>query len=95
MPRAFVIRPFNVKRDSAGNTFDFELVHARLIEPALQACSLAGSTTGEIVEPGNVREDMFALLIEADLVVCDITIQTQTSSTSLGSATHCGRSGRC
>jgi hypothetical protein len=84
MPRAFVIRPFNVKRDSAGNSFDFELVHERLIEPALKACSLAGSTTGEIVEPGNVREDMFALLVEADLVVCDITVHNANVFYELG-----------
>ncbi len=84
MPRAFVIRPFNVKRDSAGNTFDFERLHDDLIEPALKACSLGGATTGEIVEPGNIREDMFALLIEADVVICDITIHNANVFYELG-----------
>jgi hypothetical protein len=84
MPRAFVIRPFNVKRDSAGNTFDFERLHKNLIEPALKACSLDGATTGEIVEPGNIREDMFALLIEADVVICDITIHNANVFYELG-----------
>src|SRR5215210_6225534 len=75
MARAFVIRPFGVKTDSAGNSIDFERVHTQLIAPALQACKVAGSTTGEIVEPGNIREDMFALIIEADIVFYELGIR--------------------
>jgi len=30
MPRAFVIRPFNVKKDSAGNSIDFEKVRTTM-----------------------------------------------------------------
>jgi hypothetical protein len=71
--RAFVIRPFGIKKDAAGGTVDFDHVHAELVEPALKYVGLAGSTTGEIIEAGNIREDMFALIIEADLIVCDIT----------------------
>ena len=74
MGRAFVIRPFGTKKDSAGAEIDFDRVHAELIGPAVKAAGLSGSTTGEIVEAGNIREDMFALLVESDLVVCDITI---------------------
>ena len=84
MPRAFVIRPFNVKSDWAGNSIDFEHVHDRLIEPALTACALQGATTGEIVEPGNIREDLFSLLIEADVVVCDVTIHNANVFYELG-----------
>ena len=71
--RAFVIRPFGIKKDSAGGTVDFDHVHAELIGPALKCAGLVGSTTGEIIEAGNIREDMFSLIIEADLIVCDIT----------------------
>lgn len=71
--RAFVIRPFGIKKDSAGGMVDFDHVHAELIGPALKAAGLVGSTTGEIIEAGNIREDMFSLIIEADLIVCDIT----------------------
>jgi hypothetical protein len=74
MARAFVIRPFGVKKDTAGKEIDFERVHRELIGPALQATGFSGDTTGEIVEPGNIREDMFSLILEADLVICDITI---------------------
>jgi hypothetical protein len=74
MARAFVIRPFDKKKDSAGKEFDFEAIHATVIGPALKDAGLAGSTTGEIIDAGNIREDMFSLILEADLVVCDITI---------------------
>jgi hypothetical protein len=71
--RAFVIRPFGIKTDSAGGKVNFDYVHAELIGPALKRAGLSGSTTGEIIEAGNIREDMFSLIIEADLIICDIT----------------------
>lgn len=37
MVRAFVIRPFHIKKDSAGNAIDFDRVHEQLIQPALVA----------------------------------------------------------
>src|SRR5262245_16458542 len=74
MPRAFVIRPFGIKEDSSGRKIDFDRVHRELIKPSLEANSLDGDTTGEIVEAGNIREDMFALILEADVVVCNITV---------------------
>src|SRR5262245_30156580 len=74
MARAFVIRPFGKKKDSAGKEFDFEAIHARVIGPALTANGFDGSTTGEIIDAGNIREDMFSLILEADLVVCDMTV---------------------
>jgi hypothetical protein len=71
--RAFIIRPFGIKKDSAGGTIDFDYVHAELIGPALESAGLVGGTTGEIIDAGNIREDMFSLIIEADLIVCDVT----------------------
>jgi len=84
MQRAFVIRGFNTKKDAAGRAIDFERVHAELIAPALQRCGLAGSTTGEVVDAGNIRADMFALILEADLVVCDITVHNANVFYELG-----------
>ena len=69
MARAFVIRPFGKKKDSSGREIDFEQVHLQLIQPALEIAELGGGTTGEIVDAGNIREDMFELILEADLVV--------------------------
>src|SRR6476660_8288473 len=84
MLRAFVIRPFGPKKDSAGREIDFDHVHATLIGPALGAAGLGGGTTGEIIEAGNIREDMFKLIIEADLVVCDITVHNANVFYELG-----------
>ncbi len=84
MARAFVIRPFRKKKDGSGKELDFERVHDELIGPALKAANLSGTTTGEIVEAGNIREDMFSLILEADLVVCDITIHNANVFYELG-----------
>ena len=84
MARAFVIRPFGTKQDTAGKAIDFDRVHCELIGPALQATAFSGTTTGEIVEPGNIREDMFSLILEADLVICDITIHNANAFYELG-----------
>jgi tetratricopeptide (TPR) repeat protein len=74
MQRVFIIRPFGKKKDRAEREIDFEHVSAVLIEPALKAVGLGGGTTGEIIEAGNIREDMFGLIPKADIVVCDITV---------------------
>lgn len=84
MARAFVIRPFGKKKDSAGKEIDFDRVHEQLIAPALKSAGLGGGTTGEIVEPGNIREDMFSLILEADIVVCDITVHNANVFYELG-----------
>jgi len=84
MQRAFVIRPFGKKTDASGISIDFEQVHERLIAPALKDAGLGGGTTGEIIDAGNVREDMFSLIIEADLVVCDITVHNANVFYELG-----------
>jgi tetratricopeptide (TPR) repeat protein len=74
MQRAFVIRPFGKKTDRAGREIDFEKISAELIERALSGAGLGGGTTGEIIEAGNIREDIFGLIPKADIVLCDITI---------------------
>jgi len=84
MTRAFVIRPFGTKIDSVGKEINFERVHQVLIDPALKEAQFEGGTTGEIVESGNIRVDMFALILEADLVVCDITVQNANVFYELG-----------
>src|SRR5216683_4314518 len=84
MQRAFIIRPFGAKKDSSGTEIDFERVHRDLIGPALKNAELGGGTTGQIVEAGNIREDMFALIIEADLVVADVTIHNANVFYELG-----------
>ena len=84
MQRAFIIRPFGKKKDRAGREIDFEHINAVLIDPALKAAGLGGGTTGEIVEAGNIREAMFGLIVEADIVICDMTIHNANVFYELG-----------
>jgi hypothetical protein len=84
MTRAFVIRPFDVKKNSRGVEVNFQAVHDLLIAPALRKAGILGDTVGEIIEAGNIRKDMFALIAEADLVVCDVTVHNANVFYELG-----------
>ena len=77
--RAFIVRPFGVK-----NNIDFNEVEERLIGPALDRLGVTGRTTGEIVGQGNIRTDMFELLLTADLVVADLSIHNANVFYELG-----------
>jgi tetratricopeptide (TPR) repeat protein len=79
MTRAFIVRPFGLKEG-----VDFDAVEAALIQPALRKAGIQGSTTAEIVEQGNIREDMFRLLVTADLVVADLSIHNANVFYELG-----------
>ena len=77
--RAFVIRGFGQK-----SGVDFDRVHQELIKPALEEVGAGGGTTGEIVEAGNIREDMFREIVMADIVVADISVQNANVFYELG-----------
>lgn len=79
--RAFIIRPFGEKYG-----VDFEKVHEQLIRPALSAqhIDIAGDTTTEIVEAGNIRADMFELILAAELVIADISVHNANVFYELG-----------
>ncbi len=77
--RAFVVRPFGLK-----NSIDFDRVDAELIQPALQKLGIDGGTTGLVIEAGNIREDMFRLLLVSDLVIADISIDNANVYYELG-----------
>lgn len=82
--RAFIIRPFGVKEG-----IDFERVDKDLIQAALNGLekhgiSIQGATTGEISRQGNIREDMFRLIVVADLVIADVSIHNANAFYELG-----------
>ena len=72
--RAFIVRPFGTKNDKQGRPIDFDRVERELIAPALTALDIEGRTTGEIAAAGNIREDMFRMLIASDVAIADISI---------------------
>jgi hypothetical protein len=92
--QVFIVRPFGIKPvikkagSSAENQevvlFDFDRVEKELIIPAMEALQLEGGTTGKIFESGEIREDMFSLLLLADVVVADISIHNANVFYELG-----------
>ncbi|MFZ0727603.1 MAG: tetratricopeptide repeat-containing protein [Desulfobacterales bacterium] len=76
---AFIVRPFGVK-----NGIDFDRVERDLIRPALGAPNISGGTTGEFIQQGNIRTDMFEQLLTADLVVADISVHNANVFYELG-----------
>jgi hypothetical protein len=77
--RAFIVRPFHTQEG-----IDFDRVEKDLIAPALSACGIEGRTTGEITRQGNIREDMFRLLVVSDVVIADISIHNANVFYELG-----------
>lgn len=82
--RAFIIRPFGVKSDHNGSPIDFELVQRDLVDPVLNELGFEGRTTLDIAKAGNIREDMFRLLVTADLAIADISIHNANVFYELG-----------
>ena len=82
--RAFIVRPFGTKNDKQGQPIDFDAVEKALIGPALAWHGIEGRTTGEIAAAGNIREDMFRMLIASDVVIADISIHNANVFYELG-----------
>ena len=97
---AFIIRPFGIKdillpgkEERIGEEkvhisklmkVNFDDIHKKLIAPALDRLHIAANTTEAVVEAGNIREDMFHLLMTADLVIADMTIHNPNVFYELG-----------
>lgn len=75
----FIIRPFGTK-----NGIDFDRVERELIRPAIEQARFSGGTTGEFLEQGNIRTDMFEQLLIADHVIADISIHNANAFYELG-----------
>lgn len=75
----FVVRPFRPTPD-----IDFRAVHERLIAPALAQTGYLGGTTEDIAESGIIPESMFLELVQADLVVADVSVHNANVFYELG-----------
>jgi hypothetical protein len=88
MTSVFIVRPFGKKRvvvtEKQAVEVDFDAIHQALIEPALAGNGLTGETTEVIAEAGNIRVDMFQMLITYDLVIADISIDNANVFYELG-----------
>ncbi len=88
MTSVFIVRPFGKKRvavtEKQSVEVDFDAIHKALIQPALSGNNLEGETTEVIAEAGNIRVDMFQMLITYDLVIADISIDNANVFYELG-----------
>jgi len=85
MPRAFIVRPFGEKKFGKDQVpVNFDEVEKALIDPALKHLNIDGRTTAEILESGNIRDDMFQLLVASDLVIADLTVHNANVFYELG-----------
>ena len=79
MLNVFIVRPFGNK-----SGIDFDKIEKELIRPAMEQAGLTGGTTGEFLQQGNIRTDMFEQLLIADLVIADISIHNANVFYELG-----------
>lgn len=79
MLNVFIVRPFGIK-----GGIDFDKVEKELIRPAMAQARLTGGTTGEFLQQGNIRTDMFEQLLIADLVIADISVHNANVFYELG-----------
>ena len=93
MTKVFIIRPFGKKRVTVPNPqgndalvvdVDFNQIDKDLIQAALIKNNLKGDTTELIASAGNIRVDMFKMLIAYDLVIADISIDNANVFYELG-----------
>jgi hypothetical protein len=84
--RAFIVRPFGEKKFGKDDKIavNFDDVEKELIDPALKDLNIEGRTTAEILESGNIRNDMFQRLLVSDLVIADLTVHNANVFYELG-----------
>src|ERR1700741_2002258 len=79
MMNVFIVRPFGTK-----SGIDFDRIETDLIRPAIEQAGLTGGTTGQFIQQGNIRTDMFEQLLTADLVIADVSIHNANVFYELG-----------
>ncbi|WP_199142089.1 hypothetical protein, partial [Pedobacter sp. ASV12] len=81
----FVIMGFGKKKDPISNrTIDLDETYKKIIKPAVTACNYNCVRADEISESGIIDRSMFALLINAELVIADITTYNPNALYELG-----------
>lgn len=78
---AFILRPFGIKGD-----IDFDQVEAQLVMPALKSLGISGRRPSGVALGGGIREDVFGLLLAADIVLVDISVPSASVFYELGLA---------
>lgn len=81
----FVIMGFGKKTDfSTGRTFDLDKTYKNIIQPAVEASGFQCVRADEIQDSGLIDKSMYALLMQAELVVADISTYNPNAIYELG-----------
>ena len=70
---AFVIMPYDKKKDAEGNEIDFELVYRDVIQEPLEALGFEPIRCKEITQAGSIHQDMFRHIATAEVAIVDIS----------------------
>lgn len=85
MNRLFVIMPFGVKKTEGlrsgwlskflyRKSIDFDLVYNKLIRPSAKAAGFKAVRIDELAQPGQITDQYLKELLEADVVLADISL---------------------
>lgn len=68
----FVIMGFGKKTDySTGNTYDLDKTYKNIIQPSVKESGFECIRADEIQDSGIIDKSMYALLMQADLVIAE------------------------
>jgi hypothetical protein len=73
MPKLFVIMPFGLKRHE-GVEFDFDTVYRTVIRPTAEGVGWETLRIDEVSTPGPINDQYLRELLNAELVLADISI---------------------
>src|SRR6266446_1838072 len=91
MPSCFVVMGFGKKTDfESGRTYDLDKAYQNMIKPAVEAAGLACVRADEIVHSGLIDVPMYAQLLNADVVVADLSTSNKNAFMDWAYGTRCG-----
>jgi hypothetical protein len=85
VPTCFVVMGFGEKTDfQQGRTFDLDKSYRYIIKPAAEAAGFTCVRADEIQHAGNINVPMYEQLLEADLVIADLSTANLNAFFELG-----------
>lgn len=69
----FTVMPFGEKSDAFGHKVDFDAVYADFIKPIVESVGLECVRCDEVVRSGSIHQRMFECLLEAEVVIVDLS----------------------
>ncbi len=79
----FVIMGFGKKTD-LGGTYDLDMTYKNIVKPAVEQCGLTCIRGDEVKDSSLIDKSMYALLVQTELVIADITTYNPNAIYELG-----------